>query len=142
MARKTRKVRAYTEVGKRIAALGKRQQAISRVLGVSQQTVSKKLRGETAIMLSDFETLAKHYKVPMTYFFEEEPASPELAVALQRVRKKSGALRDAVVVLSGLSAENVQRVLEIAHAIAKSGAAAGPSSRKRAAEDAPRYGRK
>ena len=66
-----RKVRDYTAIGDRITTLGKRQREIAGVLGVSQQTVSKKLRGETAILLSDFEKIAAHYKVPLTYFFEE-----------------------------------------------------------------------
>ena len=51
-----RKVKAYTDIGRRIADLGKRQRQIAKVLRVSQQTVSKKLRGETAMLLSDLET--------------------------------------------------------------------------------------
>jgi hypothetical protein len=39
-------------------------------LGISQQTVSKKLRGETAILLSDLERIAKKFKLPVTWFFE------------------------------------------------------------------------
>ena len=46
------------------------QWALADVLGVTQQTISKKLRGETAILVSDLEKLARHYKIHMTYFFE------------------------------------------------------------------------
>jgi len=63
--------RQYSRLGKRIAALGKRQRDIARVLGVSQQTVSKKLLGQTGISVVDLEMLAVHYGVPMTYFFED-----------------------------------------------------------------------
>ncbi len=49
-----RSSRAYTEIGKRIVALGEnRQKNIARVLGMSLESVSKKLRGRTAILLSD-----------------------------------------------------------------------------------------
>lgn len=61
---------AYSKYGRRIAALAPTQADIARVLRVSQQTVSKKLRGECAIMVSDLEKLAKHFKVPMIHFFE------------------------------------------------------------------------
>ncbi|MHC4202707.1 MAG: helix-turn-helix domain-containing protein [Planctomycetota bacterium] len=69
--KKIRKVRLYTRLGGRIAALGDRQRALAKVLRVSQQTISKKLRGETAILVTDLEKLARHYKVHMTYFFED-----------------------------------------------------------------------
>jgi transcriptional regulator with XRE-family HTH domain len=65
-----RKVKCYTRLGERIAALAPRQWALADVLGVSQQTVSKKLQGETAISVTDLERFARHYKVHMTYFFE------------------------------------------------------------------------
>ncbi len=59
----------YTLYGERISALGK-QAMIAKALGLSQQTVSKKLRGECAILLSDIEKLAKKFKKPMRYFVE------------------------------------------------------------------------
>ena len=99
-----RKVRAYTALGAKIAALGKRQRELARVLRVSQQTISKKLRGETAIMVSDLEKLGKHYKVPLTYFFEAEPLGQELTAAWARVRRGSAALQDLIVMLGKLSA--------------------------------------
>jgi len=132
-----RKVRAYTTLGVKIAAIGKRQRELARVLRVSQQTISKKLRGETAIMVSDLEKLGKHYKVPLTYFFEAEAVEQELASALARIRRGSGALQDLVVMLGGLSAADIERVLEVARVMAK------PSSGgRRAAEAAVPYGKK
>jgi transcriptional regulator with XRE-family HTH domain len=59
----------YTKYGERIAALGL-QRDLAKVLGVSQQTVSKKLRGDIRLFVSDLEKLSKRYKVPMTYFVE------------------------------------------------------------------------
>jgi transcriptional regulator with XRE-family HTH domain len=115
-----RRVRDYTPIGDRISTLGRRQRMIAGVLGVSQQTVSKKLRGETAILLSDLEKIAAHYKVPLTYFFEEEPGSPELVVAWQRILRTPGAIQDLVVLLSQLSQGDVRRILEIARVVASS----------------------
>lgn len=62
-----RKPRKYTAVGKRIATLGT-QVKIAKALGISQQTISKKLRGETAIFLSDLQRLAKKFRVPLCFF--------------------------------------------------------------------------
>ncbi len=113
-----RKIREYTEVGKRIAALGKRQKNIARSLGVSQQTVSKKLRGECAIMLSDLEMLSKAYGVSLTHFFEEEdPGDPKLAAALEHIRCERGPLQDLVVFASKLRPSDQKKLLAIARTL-------------------------
>jgi len=141
-----RKVRAYTAIGDRITTLGRRQREIASVLGVSQQTVSKKLRGETAILLSDLEKLGEHYKVPLTYFFEEAPGSPELVIAWEKIRGTPGPIQDLVVLASKLSPDDVHRILEIAHVVAGSGnaesSALGARRGMLAAEGRPAYPRK
>ena len=106
-----RKIRAYTAVGKRIASLGKRQHAIAKALKISQQTVSKKLRGETAILLSDFEKLAKYYSVPVTYFFEPEDLSPAVSNALEAIRNKPGPHQELATAIGKLSAKAAQKLL-------------------------------
>ena len=63
------RIKAYIRIGRRLAELDK-QWRLAKVLGLTQQTVSKKLRGEVAILLSDLETLARKYRKPMTWFFE------------------------------------------------------------------------
>ena len=68
-ARKGQRRGQYTKYCERIAALGI-QREIAKVLGISQQTVSKKLRGDIRLFVSDLEKLSKRYKVPMTYFVE------------------------------------------------------------------------
>ena len=69
MAKRKRQHRKYTRIGHRIAELG-RQVDLAKAFGLSQQTVSKKLRGEAAILLSDLERVAKKFNLPMTWFFE------------------------------------------------------------------------
>jgi transcriptional regulator with XRE-family HTH domain len=71
--------RAYCKIGERIASLARTQTELGRVLGVAQQSVSKKLRGECAILLSDLEKLARHYDIPLTFFFEAPDGAPEPA---------------------------------------------------------------
>ena len=144
-----RKVKAYTAIGHRISDLGERQRLLAKVLRVSQQTVSKKLRGETAILLADLQRLAAHYKVPLTYFFEEKAAPAELAAAWERVRGGADVLKELVVLLSGLSDSMVGRVNELAKFIVQGakGSKRGRSKRPRsgtprdilAAEEAGRY---
>ncbi len=69
MAKRKRRIRKYNRIGHRIAELGT-QAVVAKALGISQQTVSKKLRGETAILLSDLERIAKKFKLPVIWFFE------------------------------------------------------------------------
>ncbi len=69
MAKRKRRIRNYSRIGTRIAELGT-QAVIAEAMGISQQTVSKKLRGECAILLADLERLAKKFKIPVTWFFE------------------------------------------------------------------------
>jgi DNA-binding XRE family transcriptional regulator len=57
----------YTKYGERISALGT-QAVLAKALGMSQQTISKKLRGKCAIFVSDLEKLSKKFKKPMRYF--------------------------------------------------------------------------
>jgi transcriptional regulator with XRE-family HTH domain len=67
----SRKIGKYTAVGKRIATLG-RQVDIAKALGVSQQTVSKKLRGEVIVTLPDLERLGKKFGKPVCFFVMPE----------------------------------------------------------------------
>ena len=69
MAKRKRRFRDYTSIGTRLAELG-RQRVLAKALGISKQTVSMKLRGDTAILLSDLERIAKKFKLPVTWFFE------------------------------------------------------------------------
>lgn len=119
MRRKRRRVCAYTEIGRRIAALGKRQRHLAAVLSVSQQTISKRLRGETAILLSDLEKLGKHYDVPLTYFFEEEESSPEVAVALRKIGRRPGVIHELAQLVSAMSDGRATKLLEVAKAMAR-----------------------
>ncbi|MHC5055949.1 MAG: helix-turn-helix domain-containing protein [Planctomycetota bacterium] len=103
--------RNYTCIGRRIAEVGKRQRDIARVLGVTQQTVSKKLCGATVILLSDLEKLSAHYRIPLTYFFEETARSSELSLAIARIDRGSDALQRLAIRLSRIP-EDLTRPIE------------------------------
>jgi hypothetical protein len=78
----------------------------------------------------------------LTYFFEEEKASVELARAFERVKKGSEVVKDLVVLASRLPRSSVERVLELARLVSR-----GPKGSRRAAkasraaEDPGRYKR-
>jgi transcriptional regulator with XRE-family HTH domain len=130
-----RKVRAYTDVGRRIAAACGRQCEIAKALRVSQQSVSKKLRGETAILLSDLEALSKHFRMPLSYFFSHETA-PDLARALEAVRTGPSHLRDLVTLVAGMPDGPVEKLLALAKVL---GQEERPAPSARVAEQRPRY---
>lgn len=84
------------------------------MLGVAQQTVSKKLRGKTAIFLSDLQRLAENYGVPLTYFFEEGKGNPRLAAAIERIHANPGPHQELVILASELPLPRAERLLQIA----------------------------
>ena len=67
-----RRKKVYTPIGKKIADLAKNQVEIGKVLGLTQQSVSGKLRGSIALSIADLEQLSIHYKVNIIYFFLPE----------------------------------------------------------------------
>ena len=75
--RRLTKVKVYTNLGSRIMSRFKTQKQLAKLMGLSQQTVSKKLRGETEFMVkSDLEHLAKILKVQVSWFFEGYSGPP------------------------------------------------------------------
>lgn len=64
MSRKKRNHKKYTPLGQAIVdATGLTQAKLARRWGVSQQTVSKRLRGESAISVADLTKLRKRCKI-------------------------------------------------------------------------------
>jgi transcriptional regulator with XRE-family HTH domain len=101
----------YTAVGNRIASLEKGQVAIGEALRISQQAISKKLRGECRILLSDLERLAKHYEVPVTYFLEPEDMDPASSRALEVIRNSPGSHQDLAMMIAELSGSAAEMLL-------------------------------
>ena len=112
-----KKLRDYTEVGKRIAALATTQKLIARALGIGPQTVSRKLLGEVSISVADIETLSTSFKVPMSYFFADEKSDPDLEVILKRIRSEDWPLRHFMVLARKLSTRDQKKLLKIAKAL-------------------------
>jgi transcriptional regulator with XRE-family HTH domain len=67
---------AYTNLGRRMVERVKTQVALAKILGVSQQTVSKKLRGESAVMIYDLQNLAERLGVSVAWFFRGYKGKP------------------------------------------------------------------
>ena len=109
--------RDYTPMGARIAELAGpkgAQQKLAGVLGLSQQTVSKKLRGECPIKLQEIERLADHYKVDLDYFLDGH-GSPAFEKAVSVLRAATGPDRRALAEFAAFAdGENVRRALQVA----------------------------
>jgi transcriptional regulator with XRE-family HTH domain len=110
---------SYREVVDRMLALsGGRQCDLAEALGVSPQSVSKKVRGESALLLSDLEKLSAHYDVPMDYFFGgREELPPELKKVFARAIDDSAPLRNLILRLGGLPDDALEHVASLVEAI-------------------------
>ena len=117
-----RGVAAYTPIGRRIAALGRgRQRELAKVLGMSQQSVSKKLRGETGLLVTDLVRLSRHYGVPPGYFFKDYEQEPQLeALAMsERVKTAPHLVQEAITKLLEIPASALERVLPLLCVVAR-----------------------
>jgi transcriptional regulator with XRE-family HTH domain len=110
--------RVYSRVGERIASLAGTQREVGRVLGITQQCVSKKLRGETAILLSDLEKLARHYEVPMTFFFEGPADPPKPARCREGLPGMPREIQELVCLAGALTRDELGRLLTMAELLA------------------------
>lgn len=99
------KKHTYTALGWRIARLAHNQEQIATVLGLSQQSVSGKLRGEIAISLEDLVLLAKYFHVSPSYFFLDENVSQALLAAWDKLLQGPEELQIAVALASELPRE-------------------------------------
>lgn len=64
-----RRNKQYTAVGRKISSIFKNQRDLSEVLGLTQQSISGKLRGATAISVADLEKISEFTGYPVAWFF-------------------------------------------------------------------------
>ena len=98
----SRRSKKYTELGSKIAELAKNQVELARVLGLSQQSISGKLRGRIGITIKDLATLSKHYDVSIFYFVSASKVSPDLARTLESIVAGPQELHSLVEIAAGL----------------------------------------
>ena len=98
----SRRSKRYTELGRKIAELAQNQAELARVLGLSQQSISGKLRGRIGITIKDLEKLSKHYDVSIFYFVSESTVSPDLARTLESILTGPQELHSLVEIAAGL----------------------------------------
>ena len=95
--KQTRRIKAYGDLGTKIMQCFKTQYELANVMGISQQTTSKKLRGEIVFTLVDLEKIAKHLSVPVAAFFTTDTLeesklftwlkkNPKILAGLQNVK--------------------------------------------------------
>ena len=112
-----RKSHAYTNMGSRVAQLAKNQEEIADVLGLTQQSVSGKLRGDISFSLDDLSLLSKRFGVPVTYFFALEDIDQRLLDAWNKILEGPEELRAAFELASSLPREFSIQLLTIARAM-------------------------
>ena len=123
--------RRYTPLGNRIAELGGTQTALAKAMKISQQTISKKMRGEVAIAVSDLEKLAKHFKVPMTYFFAAEGLDGSILAAFHAMVKAKPQEVDAILDAFRTNPDIITHLSHIAHAMTRDSLRGKPFKRPR-----------
>lgn len=112
-----RKNRRYTQLGRKIAGLAKTQAELSTILGLTQQSVSGKLRGRIAITLRDLETLSGHYDVPMLYFLTPEEVSLDKVRTLELFLAAPTNVSELLEIASAMPKSITSQLVKVAHAL-------------------------
>ena len=113
----TRKKKQYTQLGRKIAGLAKNQAELSKVLGLTQQSISGKLRGHIACTMRDLETLSGHYDVPMLYFLTPEGVSPDKARTLEHFLAAPTNVSELLEIASTMPEPITSQLVKVARAL-------------------------
>lgn len=111
------RTKVYTLMGRRIAELVTNQKELAQVLGLTQQSVSGKLRGRIAISLAELRMLSDHFDVPIFYFLERNALTPELARAWEKVVKGSPELHRIVEIAASFPRPFALQLLRIVESL-------------------------
>lgn len=125
-----RKPGEYTELGRKIARLASSQNELAEILGLTQQSISGKLRGRIAISIDDLRSLAEHYAVPITYFFVPEGVSAKTVESLEALAQCSPDLQEAIMIASDLPREFTIQLWQIVKAMQETLDELGPPEEK------------
>ena len=107
----------YTPLGKKIARLSRNQVELSKVLSLTQQSVSGKLNGRIAVTLSDLEQLATRYDVPVVYFMSPEAVTVDLARAWVRIMNGPPEMHRVLEIASAFPAPFARQLLRSVEAM-------------------------
>ena len=107
----------YTDLGRKISVLAVNQSEISKVLDLTQQSISGKLTGKIAVTLKDLELLSKHYNVPMIYFFTGPEVTVDLAHAWGSILTGPPELHQVHAIASTFPEPFARQLLRITQAI-------------------------
>jgi transcriptional regulator with XRE-family HTH domain len=90
----------YTDLGRKISNLGSNQVELSKILELTQQSISGKLTGKIAVTFKDLEMLSKKFDVPIVYFFSSADVTPELANAWEKILRGPPELHQILAISS------------------------------------------
>ncbi len=102
-----------------MAKLAGNQGDIAKVLGLTQQSVSGKLRGNIVISLEELKRLAAHYQVPLSYFFLDQDVAPSMLAAWDRLAAGPVEVQQALALASQLPREFTIQLWTVVRAMAE-----------------------
>jgi transcriptional regulator with XRE-family HTH domain len=107
----------HTPMGKKINALAANQAELSKILDLTQQSISGKLNGKIAVTLKDLELLATAYDVPQIYFVSDPEVTPDMARSWEQVLNGHAETRQAIELLATLPQPFAHMLLQMIKSI-------------------------
>lgn len=109
----------YTVLGQRIMALCGTQFEISRIIGVCQSQVSRRLTGEIEFSAAELVAVATHFNVPVGLFFEKMELDSETIDDVYRMFQYNPIALDWVIEAFKKEHKNLVRLGRIAEEMCK-----------------------
>lgn len=109
----------YTQLGARISKLCGTQDRIAEALELHRGQISRKLTGVTPITVGELQTLAYHFKIPITAFFEQPDMDPEVFRECYRMFCYDPLALDRIIEAFNKRHKNLKELGEVAEHICK-----------------------
>lgn len=111
------KVRQYTPLGMRIAALCGNQSRIAAAIGLDRSQVSRKLRDEVDLTVNELVDIANHFKIPIWVFFTQDDIDDEVFAECYRMFSYDALALDRIIAAFNIDKRNLRRLGEQADEI-------------------------
>ena len=109
------KIRDYTPLGKRIAALCGSQSRIAIAVGLDRSQISRKLHGETPLTVDELTDISNYFRIPIRLFFAEPDMDDEVFAECYRLFKRDAFALDRIIEAVNLDPKNLRKLGELAN---------------------------